>query len=155
MPDLFAHFSSAYLTMPRGGDARKSALFIMGSLLPDLPARAMVIVLGRVFHVEATAALGVMHTPIGLLLLCYLLALLFEATYRRIAFVALMAGAALHLMLDLMQEPFYLGSYTPWFPFSTRTLHFDLFHYNDSVYLFPLLLILTLAKAWRERCRPT
>ncbi len=150
MPDLYAHFTTVYLTVPRKRSAAENALLVFGVVLPDLPARAGVIALQRLFEVDGMGLLGAFHTPMGFLLLCYLLGLMFEVSFRRIAFINLSAGCLLHFLLDLLQEPFHLGLYMPFYPFSDAVIHFDLFHYNLSVYLFPILLLASLLRYRRD-----
>ena len=113
MPDLVTHTTAAWVCgrawLPRPG----LLLLLFGAQLPDLATRVPAILLD---HAQARWVLP-LHTPVGLLLLCLLLAQAFTVTWRRRAFALLMAGSGTHLLLDAMQENLR-GSYHWFFPFS-------------------------------------
>ncbi|MBF0359004.1 MAG: hypothetical protein HQL70_10385, partial [Magnetococcales bacterium] len=45
---------------------------------------------------------------------------------------------------------FHNGIYMPFFPLSMETMQLGLFHYNSSLYLFPIILLLTIT-TYRRR----
>ena len=146
MPDLFAHFASGYLPATSRPGVRFDALLVTGVVLPDILTRIPEILLDRFLGFKVYHFFNALHTPAGFALFCYLLCLFFPERGRFVVFTTLLAGSMLHFILDLMQAQFHAGVYMPFFPFSIETLQWGLFHYNDSIYLFPILLIMTLFK---------
>ena len=144
MPDLFAHFASAYLPSRYQRLRQYDALLVFGAVLPDLLARIPIIIFVRWLELPVVYFFRALHTPIGVILTCYLLSFLFERSIRFKSFLALTAGSFLHLVLDLMQQQFFEGVYIPFIPFSIKTVQWGWFHYNASLLLFPLLLVSVL-----------
>jgi hypothetical protein len=151
MPDLFAHFVSGYLPGESRPQGRNDALLVTGAILPDLLTRVPQIVFNNFMGFNVNQFFSALHTPVGFGLFCYLLALFFPEDGRKKVFTLLLAGSLLHFFLDLMQAQFYKGVYMPFFPFSLETTQWGLFHYNDSIYLFPILLAITAITYWRRR----
>ena len=144
MPDLFAHFSSVYLPSRYRRFRRYDALLVLGTVLPDLLSRIPIIIFVRWLDFPVAYFFRALHTPIGVILICYLLSFLFVRSIRFKSFLALVVGSLVHLVLDLMQEQFFYGVYMPFFPFSITTVQWGWFHYNTSLLSFPVLLILVL-----------
>lgn len=134
MPDLFFHFSTSYLLTRWKKMEPFSISFILGSILPDLPTRALDIALSP-FRVEKGWFFLTYHTPIGLILFSYLLSFLFEEKIRILVFGGILGGSVFHLFLDSLQESFYYSNDFVFFPFSFRTFSLNLFYYNDTSYL--------------------
>jgi hypothetical protein len=153
VPDLFAHFASGYLPGNSRPGLRFDALLVTGTILPDLLTRVPEIFLDRFLGFSVYHFFNALHTPAGLGLFCYLLCLFFPAEGRSTVFTSLFAGSMLHFILDLMQAQFYNGVYMPFFPLSLETMQWGLFHYNSSLYLFPLLLLLTITTYWRRKAK--
>ena len=147
MPDLFTHFSSAYLPSSHPRLRRFQPLLVVGVVVPDLFSRVPEIVLDRFLGMEIGAFFNALHTPVGFGAVCYLLALLFPQEDRKSAFFLLLAGAFLHFIPDVLQSQFNGGKYRPFFPFSFLTVEGGLFHYNDSLFLFPILFPLVAMRA--------
>ena len=145
MPDLFAHFMSGYLPTRYSKTRRYDALFIFGAMLPDIVTRIPEILFYRFFHFPVYDFLEALHTPISLIIICYLLSFLFEEIERWKSFLFLFLGSLLHITLDLMQEQFFHATYMPLFPLSFDTFQWKLFDYNDSMRIFPILLIVWLS----------
>ena len=151
MPDLFAHFSSAYLPSRYQKFRQYDALLVAGTVLPDLLARIPIIIFVRWFDLPVVYFFRALHSPISMILVCYMLSFLFERSIRFKSFLSLIVGSFLHLILDLMQQQFFYGVYTPFLPFSIKTMQWDWFHYNTSLLFFPILLILVLFFWHREK----
>ena len=151
MPDLFAHFASAYLPSRYQRLRQYDALLVFGAVLPDLLARIPIIIFVRWLELPVVYFFLALHTPIGVILTCYLLSFLFERSIRFKSFLALTAGSFLHLVLDLMQQQFFEGVYIPFIPFSIKTVQWGWFHYNASLLVFPLLLVLVLFFWFRDK----
>jgi hypothetical protein len=151
MPDLFAHFSSAYLPSRYRQFRQYDALFVLGTVLPDLLARIPIVIFVRWLQFPLEYFFRAIHTPIGMLIACYIFSFLFERSTRFKCFLWLAAGSCLHLVLDLMQQQFFEGTYTPFVPFSIKTVQWGWFHYNASLLVFPLLIVVVLFFWIRER----
>ena len=145
MPDLFAHFMSGYLPTRYSNVRRYDALFIFGAMLPDIVTRIPEILFYRFFHFPVYHFFEALHTPTSLIIICYLLSFLFEELERRKSFLSLFLGSLLHITLDLMQEQFFHATYMPLFPLSFNTFQWKFFDYNDSIKIFPILLIVWLS----------
>lgn len=141
MPDLFAHFAVTYLPTRYSRLQPDGVLFIAGSLLPDLVSRFFQVALDRILDLGTEYFFAAFHTPVGFGLICYVLAMLFQEPMRRRAFWHLFAGCLLHFVLDLMQGQFYEAAYQPFFPFSLEKVQWGWFHYDASLYLFPIFFV--------------
>lgn len=153
VPDLFAHFCSAYLPSRYQKLRHYDALLVLGAVLPDMLARIPIIVFVRWLELPVIYFFRALHTPIGMILVCYLVCFLFERSTRVKSFLSLIAGSFLHLVLDLMQQQFYEGVYIPYIPFTMKTVHWGWFHYNASLLIFPFLLIVVLFFWFRDKRR--
>ena len=151
MPDLFTHFASAYLPSRYQKFHQFDALLVLGAVLPDLISRIPILILVRLLDLPVVYFLRALHTPIGLILVCYILSFLFERSMRFKSFLSLAVGSFLHLVLDLMQRQFFEGIYMPFVPFSIKTAQWGWFHYNASLLVFPLLLVLVLFFWFRDQ----
>src|SRR6187549_2901217 len=104
MPDLFTHFAAARLPSAFLRDRRHQALVLAGTFLPDIGSK------GLQFVAQASERFVTpCHSLVGLLLLCYIGALLLEQPLRRAAFACLYGGGVLHLFLDLFKENLGIG----------------------------------------------
>ena len=132
MPDLLTHLIIAQgcRTAVRG-DAL-TPWYLVGTVLPDILTRPFSIVLPRLFWFFMP-----LHTPVGLFLVCTLISQFVPAPSRRSVFYNLLGGAALHLLLDILQAHI-AGSYYLLFPFSWWSFELALFWPEDSLYLLPL-----------------
>ena len=136
MADLLVHFASAFATGRPLKDGRVRSIFYVGVCLPDLIFKVLLYCGGApTWLCEPT------HTPLGLIPYCYVGALLFEETWRRRAFFALLAGGWLHLLLDVGKN--YMGhGVIAWaFPFSINTVELGWYYPEQS----PLLWLPSLA----------
>ena len=106
MPDLFAHFASAYLPSRYQRLRQYDALLVLGAALPDLLSRIPIIIFVRFFDLPVVYFFRALHTPIGVILACYTLSFLFERSIRLKSFLSLVVGSFSHLVLDLMQQQF-------------------------------------------------
>jgi len=155
MPDLMTHFAVAHLArrVREHGDfsvaPMNAALFYLGTLLPDLIAKPASILFSQSRAMWLTMPA---HTPAGILLVCYMLAMLYPEEKRKSYMKCLMAGTALHLALDLLQKHVSQGTYYLFFPFTWLTWHIPLFWPSDSVLaILPLLILIAII----EYCRTT
>ena len=151
MPDLATHMAVGYLAStarPRLSEAGL-ALFLFGSILPDLATRPFYQFFPRLYWLFAP-----LHTPIGILLLCALLTTLLGTKRRRAGFWALLGGAMLHLGVDSLQDR-VVDVYGILFPFAWRDLYLPLFWPDTTLVLMPTLvtaaLLLALGRYRRAR----
>jgi len=149
MPDLITHLSVSYVINKPLRILRNTTLFYVGAVLPDLATRAFSIA----YH-PAEYALGWLHTPLGIALLCLLLSFFFAEAERKQAFASLVAGSSLHLFLDLFQKHMQPG-YQLLFPFSWRTFEFGLLWPETIVRMVPMWLlmvgVIALYGRWKAR----
>jgi len=136
MADLLVHFASAFAAGRPLRDGRLRSIVYVGVCLPDLLFK-LLLYCGN----APTWLCEPTHTPLGLIPWCYLGALLFEEAWRKRAFVALLGGAWLHLLVDLGKD--YMGNgVIAWaFPFSMKTVELGWYYPEDS----PLLMLPALA----------
>lgn len=137
MPDLITHCSVAYLFKWIFRD--KLALFVLGTILPDLLTRGLFIIFPPL-----VTLLQPMHTPFVLIFICYFLCLFFEEGIRKGVFIALLSGSCLHLFLDLFQIHIGKEEYLWFFPFSWKSYEIGLFWPEASVLTIPFWIILIL-----------
>ena len=147
MSDLFTHFAAARLPSAFLRDRRHQALVLAGTFLPDIGNKGL--------HFVAQASerfVTPCHSLVGLLLLCYIGALLLEQPLRRAAFACLYGGALLHVFVDLFKENIGLGALNPFLPFHTVAVEFGWIPMEDVVLLLPLDVgVLLLAWALRRK----
>ena len=145
MPDLITHVAISHLVKrpwdrirPSENSGALRLLFYFGTILPDLTSRALNIAFPST--VKWTLAL---HTPVGSLLTCILIALLFESSIRKSVFFNLIGGAALHYLLDTFQYAvtpvFFWG-----FPFTWADSSLHLLDAGDIVLFSPVWVILVV-----------
>jgi len=139
MPDLLTHTATSYLVGYRYLSSPLVALLVFGSALPDLLSRVPEIILHRFLDFPVYHFFSAFHTPFGLLLACYLISFSFKERQRVETFFCLLFGSALHFLMDLMQEQFYLGVYMPYFPFSFKVIQWPFFDINASLYIAPII----------------
>ena len=158
MADLLTHGAVAVLVKGATG-WRMPAVFIAGTILPDVASRVPSIGLGYI-HVHITPipqwllfAWEPMHQPLGMVLLAYLLSMLFHATVRAVVCLNLLGGMMLHLLLDAFQSHSGAG-YMLAFPFSTSTFEFGWIGSEATV---PFSIPLSILACWmiHRRCRRT
>jgi Na+/proline symporter len=163
VPDAVTHLCSGLLAQilgPPGPVRRWAPLFVAGAVLPDLFSRAPSTVLGLVHsHLHPLPSFVLycwnpLHLPAGILLYSLLLALLFPQAQRRAALAALLAGAAVHVVLDLSQRHVGLG-YPLLVPFSSRDFELGLMGSEATVPWAPAVAGVTVALwaavAWWRR----
>ena len=162
MADLLSHGLVAYLLAGPRTDGTSVAWAVSGALLPDLLDRAPNILWRLsldVLRVEPSAlevlllaGLQVFHTPIGFALLAIAIALslplwLVDPLKRRTAALCLWLGGMSHFALDICQEDARLRLF---YPFSMRFWQFGFMQSEDSIRVWPVLLIAALV-LWRLR----
>ena len=122
MGDLVTHLCTALL--PKGVfGGRYVGSFSLGTVLPDLMARVPGITLQRIAMAGvsipdwAFSLFDIFHMPVGMVPMFALVAFLFKEGQRKPVFAWLLAGGALHLSLDALQDHFGQG-YMLLFPLS-------------------------------------
>jgi len=147
MPDLITHLSVAYLLRKRVKILKYSAVFYLGTILPDILTRPFYILFPNTYW-----AVLPLHAPIPLFFVCWLITYLFDEPSRRGIFISLASGVYLHLLLDFFQkhiEPEFL----PLFPFSWEALEIGLFWPEQSLYAIPFWILLILVVELISRSR--
>jgi hypothetical protein len=128
MADLLVHVASGFAVGRPLRDGRLRSLLYLGVCLPDLLYKGL-LYLGN----APTWLCEPTHSPLGQIPFCYAAALLFEEAWRKRAFLALLGGGWLHLLLDLGKS--YMGSgVIAWaFPFSMGTVELGWYYPEQSV----------------------
>ena len=143
MADLVSHVACGLIVKGATRGPLTSAM-IAGTILPDIGARVPALgfsALGKLgIEIPTTFSyiFEALHMPLGLLLACYLISLVFVVEQRRTAFLNLLGGAGLHLALDLAQHHLGVG-YLLLFPFSTADFEFGWIGTEATVYAAPAL----------------
>lgn len=152
MPDLLTHLISGQYAariwsrmQPLAGKRLAFALaLLIGTTLPDLLARAPVVVTKYWSHFPLDTVLNPLHLPIPYTLVCLILTRRFETSIRKPVLLGLLLGGILHLLLDIgqinLQSPYMLL-----FPISTLRVQLSLYPPEASVDLLPILLAVGVA----------
>ena len=158
MADLVTHGCIAVLARLGQRHPAGVATFVLGTCLPDL-SRVPAMVFTRLRYDAPWIpewlcyVWGPLHVPVGVALTSYLVALLFRDDARRSAFVNLLLGGMLHLLVDVFQFHFGQG-YLLLFPVSTWDWELGWVGSEATVPLVPVLLPVTVWLArWRWRGR--
>ena len=158
MADLVTHSALAVMLKASTRGALP-AVFVLGTVLPDLCSRVPAISLGYV-HVHiarlpsvATHGWQPLHQPLGMLLLSYLVAMMFQESARRAVFANLLGGMALHLLVDLLQDHHGAG-YLIGFPVWTGSFEFGLIGSEATVWWAVPLAIAAWALTRTRRRAP-
>ena len=138
MADLVTHSALAVI-LKASTRGPFTAVFVLGTVLPDVCSRVPAISLGYV-HVHivqlpsvATQAWQPLHQPIGMLVLAYLVAMMFQESVRRQVFANVLGGMALHLFVDLLQDHHGAG-YLVGFPLWTESFEFGVIGSEATVW---------------------
>ena len=139
MPDLATHVAAAWglgraVCLVRPCRPGGLFLFAAGSALPDVLARAPHLVLNSAHLERLTHPL---HVPATLILICAVLAFLFEERGRTGRFMALSLGALFHCLLDACQTIGPNAGYHWLYPFSDASPQLDLFSGEKTVLALP------------------
>ncbi len=134
MPDLITHVAGAYLAKRGFRIAGMASLFYLGAILPDLLSRPLHLLWPALF-----ISTQPLHSPIGVFLVCWLIALFFREDQRRLAFRLLAGGSIVHFLLDLLQKHL-VGGYAWLYPFSFRFYSLGFIRPEDSLLFLPLTL---------------
>ena len=149
MPDLATHVAVGYLASTAWPSFTRAglALFLFGSILPDLATRPLYQFFPRLYWLFAP-----LHTPVGILLLCTVLTLLLEPKLRHTGFWAPLCGAMLHLALDSLQDR-VVDVYGIFFPFAWKDVYLPLFWPDASLLAMPPVVVCALLLAWARNRR--
>jgi hypothetical protein len=137
MADLLVHFASGFAAGRPLRDGRIRSIFYLGVCLPDLLYKLLLYVGNApTWLCEPT------HSPFGLIPFCYVGALLFEEAWRPRAFVALLAGGGLHLLLDVGKNYMGHGVILWAFPFSMQAVELGWYYPEQSpLFWLPALVV--------------
>jgi len=144
MPDLFTHAATGYFIGRSLYADHRIGLIVLGSILPDLLTRVPQIILQRFLEFPVSHFFAAFHTPVALIISCYLLCFLVTEAQRKTSCLLMSFGALCHFVLDLMQEQFYQPIYMPWFPLSFQAMQWSWFHIHASLLITPVLLVAVL-----------
>jgi hypothetical protein len=152
--DLLTHGAVAVLAKA-GTRWRMVPVFVGGTLAPDLFSRVPALSLGWVHTAIVplppvlTYGWDVLHQPVGMVVLAYLLALFFDVAIRASAFLNLLGGMFLHLAIDLLQHHYGAG-YLLLYPFSDWDVEIGWLGSEDTVWAAPFLVA---AAVWAAKRR--
>jgi hypothetical protein len=143
VPDLLTHATAGYLISRGLLKDHRIAYFVLGSVIPDVMTRIPGILFQRFIGLPVAHFFDAYHTPAAFFISAYLICFMFPERERLTAFSCISSGALLHFVFDLLQEQFYLPIYMPYFPFNFDTIQWPLFHIHASLFIAPVLLLLT------------
>ncbi|MFT7521118.1 MAG: membrane-bound metal-dependent hydrolase YbcI (DUF457 family) [Kiritimatiellia bacterium] len=152
MADLVTHLCSALLPKALIG-GRHSAIFALGTAMPDVVARvpglALALVLGDAAPEDLLRVVEIAHQPLGSALICCVCVWVLPQKERLSSLAWLVGGAWLHLALDLLQDHQGHGYYV-FAPFSMFRFELGCVGSEATVQWAPWLALLTAAAwAWR------
>jgi len=120
--------------------------FLVGAVLPDIMSYSPLFISSLVglqppehFLSRVPFFFFPFHGLIGFSLLCWLLALLCPAAFRKEIFINLELGGLIHIGLDLLQVQHAQAGYLL-FPFSWRTFNLNLMETESSLKVLPIFL---------------
>jgi membrane-bound metal-dependent hydrolase YbcI (DUF457 family) len=149
MPDLLTHLASARLPAAFLADRRLALILVLGTFLPDLAAKGLTFVAQAPDHFDVPT-----HSLPGLLVLCFGCSLFLEEPLRPRGFAALLAGAWLHVLVDLVKDYQGSGAARLFYPFSPASFELAWVNPENVVLLVPLdAAVLLLAWAVERRRR--
>jgi membrane-bound metal-dependent hydrolase YbcI (DUF457 family) len=142
MPDLFTHLVAARVPGAFLRDKRLQALLVIGTFMPDIAYK------GLYWVMQTRETFGAAtHSFVGVLLISYLCCLFLEEAIRRPGFVALAAGAMIHVLVDFIKFNLGAGSCRPLLPFSPAGVELGWIDPENVVLLIPIDAAI-LAVAW-------
>lgn len=140
MPDLLTHWAAAAVPATALRDRRLQAVLVLGTFLPDVVSK------GFQGIVQAPSYFGdPSHSFLGLILLAYGSSLFLEASWRKAGFVAIYAGAFLHVLLDMVKDNLGGAGMRVFTPFSLAPVELGLIYTQNVIYLLPLDVLVLLA----------
>jgi hypothetical protein len=147
MADLLTHYVSARLPGGFVADPAARTTLILGVFLPDIAGKGIEAIpnVWDNMHVPA-------HTPLGLAVLCYALAMLFVESFRFKAFVTLYAGSLIHVIVDMTKDNLGGGSSRLLYPLSLDGYEFGLYYNENILWFLPgnVLLLFLIRRAARR-----
>jgi len=159
VPDALTHLCGGLLARA-GWRGPMVPVFVAGAMLPDvlsrLPIAALLFFSRHVHALPDFAFDGWMplHLPAGIVLWSLLLTMFSPEGMRRPVLGNLLAGATLHVALDLCQRHVGLG-YPLLLPFSGRDLEMGIFGSEATIPWLPVLVPMTALAWWAGgRLRP-
>lgn len=140
MPDLLTHWAAAAVPATALRDRRLQAVLVLGTFLPDVVSKGLQrIVLAPTYFSDPS------HSFVGLIPLAYGFSLFLEAGWRKAGFIAIYAGAVLHVLLDLVKSNLGGAGMRIFTPFSLAPAELGLISTENVIYLLPLDVLVLLA----------
>ena len=146
MPELVTHLSLAAVLGRVRGRWHETLLFLLGTALPDIVGRPLLLVPGVPALMNAPS-----HALVVQPVLAGVACLFFAQPRRDRVFALLLAGCLLHLVCDALQS--HYGAWFTYhflFPFSLRHSGGGFFHPSASICGAPWFLALALV-CWLPR----
>lgn len=147
MPDLLVHVAAARLAATPLRNPLLVLLVLLGTSLPDVVTKFLLEIVDTAY-VDDTAT----HSLAGIVVLSYAFCFFLEERIRAMAFLALLAGAAVHVGLDSLKTT-VSGGLRLFVPVSDCGCSAGLFGAEDSIYAAPVALLILGAYALRRRTR--
>lgn len=150
MADLVTHVGTALL-FKGATRGRHMPIFVLGTVVPDVCGRVVGMGLSKIPGCPDLLIYGpgVIHMPLGMLAFTLLVSLLFREDQRGVVWANLLAGAVLHLAVDLLQHHVGTG-YPLLFPFSTWHWELGLLG-SEATIPYSIPLFLAGLALWRFR----
>ncbi|MBI2899104.1 MAG: hypothetical protein HYY17_02900 [Planctomycetes bacterium] len=150
MADFVTHVAVANLCGKATGDDRARAVLLVGTCLPDVLYKGLLYAAG-----SATWTAEPSHSPLPLVALCFGAAMLFEEAFRPRAFVALLSGCYLHVLVDLGKDYMGQGVILWAFPFSMHRIELGWYRPQHMTYMMAgsAVVIVLTELAFRRRAK--
>ncbi len=150
MPDLATHVLLNAIPGKWIQSKKNLMMFILGAVLPDVLTR----VPANILSVKNSGYFVLpLHSPLPLLLVCYIIVLFFHEPSRKHVFCWLYCGIMIHLFADGFQIHMGPGYY--WlYPFSWFTYHWGLYWPETSLYVLPFLFLIFLGQLFLTFIKP-
>ena len=142
MADLLVHYAIGYSGGKLLKDRRTRVMFYIGNFLPDLVFKTFLFISNSpTWYCEPS------HSPLILIVICFLIAHLFEEEIRKGIFWSLLAGSYLHILIDSFKSYMGQGVILWAFPFSMDRFEFGLYNPDETIYLMlPAIILIVIVE---------
>jgi hypothetical protein len=142
------HYAAGRVAILRGRRTALCECLLVGAVLPDLPSKLF----DMLFELEWAAIAS--HTPLLWAVMAYGLAHVFAERLRPSAFLGLLLGGWLHILVDLGKDNMGFGVIMLAFPLSWKTYGLGLYYPENSLSYAPWCLGAVLVGEWIATWRP-
>ncbi len=137
MADLLTHYATGHLAGKLLKAPEERVFLYVGCLLPDIIFKALL------YGTSSDELFcDPSHSPVVLVFICYVIAMLFEESIRPKVFSFTLIGSYLHVAFDACKDYFGMGVVPLFFPFSLKRVELGLYQIDHSLYFMPFAIVL-------------